>query len=63
MPHHEPQRSRAATMYQRTANGLQKSPNQLAQVFEAEDFSLALTPELREQEERMRAQLHQRKTS
>ena len=36
---------------------------ELRHVFEAEDFGPALTPEVREQEERMRAQLGQRKTS
>ena len=36
---------------------------EIRQVFEAEDFGPALTPEVREQEERMRAQLDQRKTS
>jgi hypothetical protein len=30
---------------------------EIRQVFEAEDFGPALTPEVREQEERMRAQL------
>ena len=36
---------------------------EIRQVFEAEDFGPALTPELREQEERMRAQVDQRKLS
>jgi len=36
---------------------------EIRQVFEAEDFGPALTPELREQEERMRAQLDQRQFS
>jgi hypothetical protein len=36
---------------------------EIRQVFEAEDFGPALTPELREQEERLRAQLEQRKSS
>lgn len=36
---------------------------EIRQVFEAEDFSPALTPELREQEERMRAQVEQQKIS
>ena len=36
---------------------------EIRQVFEAEDFGPALTPEVRAQEERMRAQLDQRKTS
>jgi hypothetical protein len=31
------------------------------QVFDAEDFGPALTPELREREERLRAELEQRK--
>ena len=34
---------------------------ELRQVFEAEDFGANLTPELREQEERLRAQLESRK--
>jgi hypothetical protein len=36
---------------------------EIRQVFEAEDFGPALTPEVRGQEERMRAQLDQRKTT
>ena len=36
---------------------------EIRQVFEPEDFGRALTPELREQEERRRAQVDQRKTS
>ena len=36
---------------------------EIRQVFEAEDFGPALTPELREQEERLRAELEQRKAS
>ena len=36
---------------------------EIRQVFEPEDFGPALTPEVRAQEERMRAQLGQRKTS
>jgi hypothetical protein len=36
---------------------------EIRQVFEAEDFGPALTPELREQEESLRAQLEQRKGS
>jgi hypothetical protein len=36
---------------------------EIRQVFEAEDFGPALTPELREQEERLRAELEQRKSS
>jgi len=35
----------------------------LRRVFEAEDFGPARTPELREQEERLRAELEQRKGS
>lgn len=35
---------------------------EIRQVFEAEDFGAALTPELREQEERMRAKLEQDKS-
>src|SRR5438093_6856107 len=34
---------------------------EIRQVFEAEDFGPALTPEVREQEERMRAELDKRK--
>jgi hypothetical protein len=34
---------------------------EIRQVFEAEDFGPALTPELREQEEKLRAQVEQRK--
>jgi len=34
---------------------------EVRQVFEAEDFGAELTPELREQEERLRAQSEQRK--
>jgi hypothetical protein len=34
---------------------------EIRQVFEAEDFGPALTPELREQEERLRAQLASKK--
>jgi hypothetical protein len=36
---------------------------EIRQVFETEDFGPALTPELREQEERLRAELEQRKGS
>ena len=36
---------------------------EIRQVFEAEDFGPALTPELRNQEERLRAELKQRKGS
>jgi len=36
---------------------------EIRQVFEAEDFAPALTPEVREQEERMRAELDKRKIS
>lgn len=36
---------------------------EIRQVFEAEDFGAAFTPELREQEERIRAQAEQRTTS
>jgi len=35
---------------------------EIRQVFEAEDFGPEFTPELREQEERLRAQVEQRKT-
>jgi hypothetical protein len=37
-----------------------ESEIEIRQVFEAEDFSAAFTPELREQEERIRAQAEQR---
>src|SRR5947199_1434932 len=36
---------------------------EIRQIFEAEDFGPALTPEVREQEERMRAELDKRKIS
>jgi len=36
---------------------------EIRQVFEAEDFGAEFTPELREQEERLRAQMEQQKTS
>lgn len=36
---------------------------ELRQVFEAEDFGPALTPELREQEDRLRAQVEQQKNA
>ena len=36
---------------------------EIRQVFEAEDFGPALTPETREQEERLRAQVDQRRVS
>jgi hypothetical protein len=38
----------------------QEGEIEIRQVFEAEDFGAAFTPELREHEERMRAQLEQR---
>lgn len=38
-----------------------ESEIEIRQVFEAEDFGEALTPELREQEERLRAEVEQRK--
>ena len=37
-----------------------ESEIEIRQVFEAEDFGPALTPELRQQEERLRAQTDQR---
>jgi hypothetical protein len=37
--------------------------NEIRQIFEAEDFGAALTPELREQEERMRAEIAAKKPS
>jgi hypothetical protein len=42
---------------------LEESELEIRQVFEAEDFGAALTPELREQEERLRAQIAQSKGS
>ena len=39
----------------------EESEIEIRQVFEPEDFGPALTPELREQEERLRAELEQRK--
>ena len=39
-----------------------KAEIEIRQVFEAEDFGAELTPELREQEERFRAQIEQGKT-
>jgi hypothetical protein len=39
----------------------EESEIEIRQVFEAEDFGPALTPELREQEEKLRAQIEQRK--
>ena len=36
---------------------------EIRQVFEAEDFGAELTPELREQEERLRAQIEKKKAS
>jgi hypothetical protein len=41
----------------------EESEIEIRQVFEPEDFGPALTPELREQEERLRAELEQRKGS
>ena len=41
----------------------EESELEIRQVFEAEDFGSALTPELREQEERLRAQIEQSKGS
>ena len=41
----------------------EESEIEIRQVFEAEDFGPALTPELRNQEERLRAELEQRKGS
>ncbi|MBV9390613.1 MAG: YciI family protein [Verrucomicrobia bacterium] len=41
----------------------EESELEIRQVFEAEDFGPALTPELREQEERLRAQAEQQKGS
>ena len=46
----------------RCPNSMSKeSEIEIRQVFEAEDFGPALTPELREQEESVRAELEQRK--
>jgi len=36
---------------------------EIRQVFEAEDFGAEFTPELREQEERLRAQIEKKKAS
>jgi hypothetical protein len=41
----------------------EESEIEIRQVFEADDFGPTLTPELREQEERLRAELEQRKSS
>ena len=41
----------------------EESELEIRQVFEAEDFGAALTPELREQEERLRAQIEPSKDS
>jgi len=41
----------------------EESELEIRQVFEAEDFGAALTPELREQEERLRVQIEQSKGS
>ena len=41
----------------------EESEIEIRQVFEAEDFGPALTPEIREQEERLRAEFEQRKGS
>jgi hypothetical protein len=41
----------------------EESEIEIRQVFEAEDFGAEFTPELREQEERLRAQVEQRKGS
>ena len=41
----------------------EESDPEIRQVFEAEDLGDALTPELREQEERLRAQIEQSKGS
>jgi hypothetical protein len=41
----------------------EESEIEIRQLFEAEDFGPALTPELRKQEERLRAELEQRKGS
>ena len=41
----------------------EESEIEIRQVFEADDFGPAITPELREQEERLRAELEQRKAS
>jgi hypothetical protein len=41
----------------------EESEIEIRQVFEAEDFGPALTPEIREQEERLRAELEKRKGS
>ena len=41
----------------------EESEIEIRQVFEADDFGPALTPEIREQEESLRAELEQRKGS
>ena len=41
----------------------EESELEIRRVFEAEDFGAALTPELREQEERLRVQIEQSKGS
>ena len=41
----------------------EESEIEIRQVFDADDFGPAITPELREQEERLRAELEQRKAS
>jgi hypothetical protein len=41
----------------------EESEIEIRQVFEAEDFGPAFPPELREQEERLRAEVEQRKSS
>ena len=41
----------------------EESEIEIRQVFEAEDFGPALTPEIRELEERLRAELEKRKGS
>ena len=40
-----------------------ESEIEIRQIFEAEDFGAEFTPELREQEERLRAQIEKQKAS
>ena len=42
-------------------DGVEEAQVEIRQVFEASDFGAELTPELREQEERLRAQIAEKK--
>jgi hypothetical protein len=44
-------------------NSPENTEIEIRQVFEAEDFGAEFTPELREQEERLRAQIEKQSTS